>query len=202
MILESTSGPEPVSSFQNIDWPVNKKGYKHKVYSKVLKDQRGYLEHEMLFKLPQLSVLREIQIGFVNYWASESEVCIEPLTVLVQGGFDKDNLQHICILEVATDTAFMSVNSTVFAKNLQEYQNNQMTSTIEEAVKNKLGSLVNFKCLYLQFSMRRNVMTCLENSPLATRLNKQQQLAINFISISGYDMSQVKGSPSSYIAKE
>lgn len=60
MILESTSGTEPVSAFANVDWPVNKKGYKHKVYTKVLKDQRGYMEHEMLFKLPQLSVLREI----------------------------------------------------------------------------------------------------------------------------------------------
>jgi hypothetical protein len=77
------------------------------------------------------------------------------------------------VLEVVTDTAFMSVNSTVFAKNLQEYQhNNQMAVTIEEAVRSKLGSLVNFKCMYLKFSMRRNVMTCLENSPLATRLGK------------------------------
>ena len=90
----------------------------------------------------------------------------------MQGGFDKDNLQHICILEVATDTAFMSVNSSVFAKNLQEYQTSQMAATIEEAVKSKLGSLVNFKCMYLKFSMRRNVMTCLENSPLATRVNE------------------------------
>lgn len=60
MVLESTSGPEPINTYLNVDWPVNKKGYKHKVYSKNLKDQRGYLEHEMLFKLPQLSVLREI----------------------------------------------------------------------------------------------------------------------------------------------
>ena len=72
----------------------------------------------MLFKLNQNSLIREIQIGFVNYWASESEVCIEPLTVLVQGGMDKDNLQHICALDIITDTAFLSVNSTIFAKNL------------------------------------------------------------------------------------
>ncbi len=52
MVLESTSGPEPINTYLNVDWPVNKKGYKHKVYSKNLKDQRGYLEHEMLFKLP------------------------------------------------------------------------------------------------------------------------------------------------------
>ena len=75
----------------------------------------------MLFKLPQLSVVREIQIGFVNYWASDTEVCLEPLSVLVQGGLDKDNLQHICVLEVANDSAFMSFNNTIFAKNLQEY---------------------------------------------------------------------------------
>jgi len=60
MVLESTSGPEPLATYAATDWPVNKKGYKHKIYSKVLKDQRGYLEHEMLFKLPQLSVIREI----------------------------------------------------------------------------------------------------------------------------------------------
>ena len=60
MVLESTSGPESVANYVNIDWPVNKKGYKHKIYGKPLKDQRGYLEHEMLFKLPQLSVIREI----------------------------------------------------------------------------------------------------------------------------------------------
>jgi len=52
MLLESTSGPEPLSSYANIDWPVNKKGYKHKIYQKQLQHQRGYLEHEMLFKLP------------------------------------------------------------------------------------------------------------------------------------------------------
>jgi len=60
MVLESTSAAEDVKAYQNIDWPVNKKGYKHKIYYKPLKDQRGYLEHEMLFKLPQLSVIREI----------------------------------------------------------------------------------------------------------------------------------------------
>lgn len=34
---------------------------------------------------------------------------------------DKDNLQHICTLDVITDNAFLSVNATVFAKNMQVY---------------------------------------------------------------------------------
>ena len=65
-----------------------------------------------------MSVVREFQIGFINYWASESELVIEPVSVLVQGGMDKDNLQHICTLDVITDNAFLSVNATVFAKNM------------------------------------------------------------------------------------
>ena len=117
--LQETSGNDhPISNYASVDWPVNKKAYKHKVYNKTLKDSRGYLEHEMLFKLNTSSLIREIQIGMINYWATESEICVEPISILVQGGPDKDNLSHICTLETITDTAFLSVNSTVFAKNL------------------------------------------------------------------------------------
>lgn len=59
-VLQETSGSEPVTNYQNCDWPVNKKAYKHKVYNKNIKDSRGYLEHEMLFKLNQQSLVREI----------------------------------------------------------------------------------------------------------------------------------------------
>ncbi len=37
----------------------------------------------MLFKLNTSSVIREIQIGMVNYWATESEICVEPISILV-----------------------------------------------------------------------------------------------------------------------
>jgi hypothetical protein len=131
-VLMETSGSEPIANFQNIDWPVNKKAYKHKIYNKNIKDQRGYLEHEMLFKLNQSSLIREIQIGFINYWATEVEICVEPISVLVQGGPDKDNLQHICTLDLVTDTAFLSVNTCIFAKNLQQYTSSKnLAETIE-----------------------------------------------------------------------
>jgi len=71
---------------------------------------------------------------------------------------------------------------------------------IEEAIKSKLGSLVNFKCNYLKISMRRNVMTCIENSPLANRLSKTNFLGISFISITGYETSLIKGNPQTFIA--
>lgn len=50
--------------------------------------------------------------------------------------------------------------------------------------------------------MRRNVVSCIENSPLAAKLNKPQVLSINYISISGYDLTQVKSSSTNFIVKE
>jgi hypothetical protein len=122
MKLTDTSGPEPFTAYASIDWSVNKKSYKHKIYYKVLKDNRGYLEHEMLFKLPTLSVVREVQIGFVNYGPNETELIIEPISVLVQAGVEQDNLNLVCTLEIVQDSAFYSVSAVVFAKNMQEYQ--------------------------------------------------------------------------------
>ena len=60
MKLKDTNGPEAISAYQAIDWSVNKKVHKHKVYFKSLKDNKGFVEHEMLFQLPNLSLIREI----------------------------------------------------------------------------------------------------------------------------------------------
>lgn len=50
--------------------------------------------------------------------------------------------------------------------------------------------------------MRRNTFSCIENSPLAPRLQKPMQLAINFISMQGYSMDSVKSSSQNFIIKE
>jgi hypothetical protein len=41
--------------------------------------------------------------------------------------------------------------------------------------------------------MRRNVMSAIESSPLCARAAKPQVLAINFISVTGYDTDLMKG---------
>ena len=133
--MHETSGPEAVSSWQSIDWTVNKKTHKHRVYLKSIKDRRGFLEHEMLFKLTEVAVVREIQLGMVNYWNSDAEVHIEPMSVLVQAGMDKDNLQLICALDLVQDPAFLSVSSSVFAKNIQEYEkSSQPYGSLEQMI--------------------------------------------------------------------
>jgi len=37
--------------------------------------------------------------------------------------------------------------------------------------------------------MRRNVITCLENSTMAPRIAKPQTLVINYISLAGYELT-------------
>jgi hypothetical protein len=108
----------------------------------------------------------------VNFWATDSEVVLEPTTVLVQGGADKDNLTHIAGLEVLTDPAFASVQSTIFARNLQQFDSevSPLGESVAALINRKLDSVENFKCRWLKISMRRNALACIENSPLAARL--------------------------------
>jgi hypothetical protein len=190
---------------------VNKRVYKHKLY---IKQGSGtqHLEFSMLFKLPYVALIREIQIAFINFWSIENEVYLEPLSVLVQAGLDENNLTHVCTLDVVKDNAFSSVNAIVYAKNMQEFgmtretvatkvPTSQLQQTVEQIVRQKLDSLSNFKARYINFSMRRNVLTCLENSPLAPRILKPQSLCINYISVTGYDVSKVKGRYASMVVK-
>jgi hypothetical protein len=50
--------------------------------------------------------------------------------------------------------------------------------------------------------MRRNVITCIENSTLAPRIAKPQTLVINYISLAGYELTQIKARPVDLIIKE
>jgi hypothetical protein len=64
--------------------------------------------------LPHPIELREIQIAFTNYWAADTEIYAEPLSVLVEAGMDDNNMSLVCSLQIAKDDAFGSVSATVF----------------------------------------------------------------------------------------
>lgn len=158
----------------------------------------------MLFKLETPALIREIQIAFINFWQIDNEVFLEPLSVLVTAGMDAKNLNHVCTLDLVKDSAYNSVHATIFGKNLLEFKDDapsvirlnpsgSSAELIEQAINRKLDNLGNFKAQYINFQMRRNVMTCLENSPLSTRIQKPQSLSINYISITGYNLKQAKG---------
>lgn len=115
--MTGNNGGDIIASYQKTDWAVNKKAYKHRILIKPLNGQLRS-EYWMMFSLPQPVELKEIQIGFNNFWTSDTEIYAEPLSVLVEAGMEENNLSLVCNLQIAKDDAFGSVSATVFGKNL------------------------------------------------------------------------------------
>ena len=78
----------------NIDWSVNKKGYRQRL---VYKKFEPGLDNEIwiVFKLNRVIEIKEIQIGFTNFWTVDSEVYIEPSSVIVETGLTKKETNAI-----------------------------------------------------------------------------------------------------------
>ena len=79
----------------------------------------------MTFKLTTPAELREIQIGFCNFWPNDNEDYVEPLSVLVQAGMDLENLVNVCSLDAVTDHGYTANCSQVFGKNLRQFSSNE-----------------------------------------------------------------------------
>lgn len=47
-----------------------------------------------------------------------------------------------------------------------------LRDSVEQLIDEHLSSLGNFEANYIQISMRRQVISCVENSPLVNRFNK------------------------------
>jgi len=118
----------------------------------------------------------------------------------------KDNLKHVCTLTAVKDNAFYLQCAAIFGKHMQHFEGSEngqtKFSSIGEAVKHGLDSLPSMKVKYIKFSLRKNVLSCMENSPYVTRMNKAQYFAINFISLTGYDTTQVKGDIALQVQRE
>lgn len=66
----------------------------------------------------------------------------------------------------------------------------EAAQSVESLIQSKLASLQNFQANYIKLSMRRHVLCCLENSPLAARQAKRPAFAINYISLLGYKLTE------------
>jgi hypothetical protein len=170
VLTEDNTGGNVASTHSKVDWSCNKRAYKNRL---MVTGLQGALRNEywVLFKLQQTALLKEIQVGFTNYWSTDAEAYSEPLTVLVQAGLERNSLTTVCSLELAKDDGFGSVQATVFGKNLHSFQvaGGEVAQTVEGLIQSKLASLQNFQANYIKLSMRRHVLCCLENSPLAAR---------------------------------
>jgi len=133
------------STHSKVDWSCNKRAYKNRL---MVTGLQGALRNEywVLFKLQQTSLLKEIQVGFTNYWSTDAEAYSEPLSVLVQAGLERHNLTTVCSLELTKDDGFGSVQATVFGKNLHSFRvaSGEAALSVESLIQSKLASLQNF----------------------------------------------------------
>ena len=74
---------------------MNKRGYKHRVIFKLLKNELEG-EYTVQFKSFYPVSLREIQIGFINYWQTDNEVYAQPLSVVVEAGMSPSEPTIVC----------------------------------------------------------------------------------------------------------
>ena len=187
MLIENTSAGDVLTSYANTDWCTNKKGYRHKVFSKAL---TGDLKNEfvMNFKLKTVVDISEIEVGIVNYWGGTNEMFMEPTSIVVEGGMSLNNMNMICTLTKIRDDGFANFATSVFGKNMETFTpQNCNSNTLPSNL--KLDLLPCMCARYLRFKFRKGIVTCAENSPLVPWLKKPKYLAINFISVMGYDVS-------------
>jgi hypothetical protein len=66
-LIEETFENNPKAIGKIADWSVNKRAVKQRIFIKYYKAE-DHFEHHMTFKLQANVELRDIQIGFNNYW--------------------------------------------------------------------------------------------------------------------------------------
>jgi len=109
-------------------------------------------------------------------------------------------LQHAMTLNLLYDHAYAEKGVSVFAKNVQEFvQISKGGKSLEEVINQKLESMGNLKARYIEFSMRRNIVSCTENSLIANKISRPRKLGLNYISLVGISTSKAEFDYASYV---
>jgi hypothetical protein len=97
-----------VQTYAKTDWSCHKRASRTRLLVTHLHNKQ-LSQYELLYKLQKTSLVREIQIGFTNFWAGDQESQTTPLTVFIQAGLEKDKLTTICDLDIVEDEGFAQV---------------------------------------------------------------------------------------------
>lgn len=143
----------------------------------------------MTFKLTQYFEIKEIQIGLINFWSTNTETYVLPSSIIIEAGLTQEDMQEVCCLEKIDDPGFGNFSCTVYGKNFYTYQNS--ITSIENAIKDSFWSMINVRAKYIKFKMRNNIQTSLENSPLVPKVSKPWAIGVNYISIMGYNVNNI-----------
>mmetsp|Transcript_41238 Transcript_41238/g.47505 ORF Transcript_41238/g.47505 Transcript_41238/m.47505 type:complete len:348 (+) Transcript_41238:2393-3436(+) len=142
----------------NTDWSVNKKGYRQRLIS-----QKYGPEHNneiwFLFKLNRIVEVKEIQVGFTNFWTVETEVYIEPGSVIVEAGMNENETTALCSLEKLDDKGFANFGSTIYGINLYSFRYQSNSDDLESVIKANFNSLQTMRARFIKFRVRSNSIT-------------------------------------------
>ena len=179
----------------NMDWSVNKKGYRQRLISEKF-DPGHNNEIWLLFKLNKFIEIKEIQIGFTNFWTIETEVYVEPSSVIIEAGMTEDELTlhpnaSIWSLKKIDDKGFGNFGVTVYGINLYTFNQQNKSENLDGLIDSSFNSLQSIKARYIKVRIRNNFVTWLENSPLWNKYMKPKAIGINYCSIMGYDITNV-----------
>ena len=120
MILVDSNIKNVKEQVLNMDWSVNKKGYRQRLVFQKFEPEHNN-EIWLLFKLNRVIEVKEIQIGFTNFWTVDTEVYIEPSSVIIEAGMTENETTSICSLTKVDDKGFANFGSTVYGLNLYSF---------------------------------------------------------------------------------
>ena len=147
----------------NMDWSVNKKGYRQRLISEKF-DPGHNNEIWFLFKLNKFVEIKEIQIGFTNFWTIETEVYVEPSSVIIEAGMTEDELSlhpnaSICSLKKIEDRGFANFGVTVYGLNLYTFNQPNNSENLEDLIDSSFNSLQSIKARYIKIRIKNNFLT-------------------------------------------
>ena len=186
-LIKNSEG-DNLNSFKSVDWPVNKKGNRQKLYARTL-NGNAKNEFSLTFRLKKLIEIKEIQIGMISFWVGHTDCHVEPISIIVEGGMQENLMTSICTLAKIDDVGYSNLGVSVFGKILDtsssSFELKQTQNNISRYIENKQL----FRVKYLKFTFHKSVNSFTEQSPLSSFAKKPRCYGINFISIMGFDVS-------------
>lgn len=117
----------------NMDWSVNKKGYRQRlVFQKFGPEHNN--EIWLYFKLNRVVEIKEIQIGITNFWTVDSEVYVEPSSIIVEVGMDENKTTSLCSLQKLDDKGFANFGSTIYGLNLYAFNKQSSSDNLPDLI--------------------------------------------------------------------
>ena len=186
MHLIECTGETNLSSFHNINWCTYKGGQRSIIYTKRFKDEKVD-ELVMSFELKKTIEIKEIQLSFNNFWGMDSYDYLDISSVIMEVGTKEKAFTYLCTLEQSHDKSLEVHGVTLFGRNMSSFDE---AISKGDPISYKLSSLKNARAKYIRFIIRTGIKVGFTGTQ-ASKGGKQKAVGINYLSIIGYDYSNV-----------